>query len=185
MASRELQLTLADVRRYLENRDGVAVRIRKLLEDAIVDAWSQSERVLLIGHSLGSVLAYDTLWELSRERRHPGRIDHFLTLGSPLATRFIRKSLQGAEHRGPERYPGNIRRWTNISSRGEMVALHPRIKPFFAGIVAMGLVELLEDRSEIYNHFRGATGLDVHKSYGYLNHAEVAGLVGDWIGASD
>ncbi len=115
--------------------------------------------------------------------RHPGRVDLLLTLGSPIATRFIRKALQGTGRAGADRYPENIGRWRNVTARGELVALHPRIKPFFRQMIQLGLVDSIEDDVDIYNHFYGPNGLDVHKSYGYLNHASVAGPIADWISA--
>jgi hypothetical protein len=182
VASSALQVTLADVRRYLGNEGGVATRIRAQFTDELVAAWEAGERVLVIAHSLGSVIAYDGLWQLSREAGREDRVDVLLTLGSPLATRFIRRGLMGADRTGAERYPANIDRWENVSARGEMVALHQRVRPFFASMLKLGLVRAIEDRPGIYNHFRGPNGLNVHKSYGYLNHPLVAGIVCDWLG---
>jgi hypothetical protein len=181
IAKPALRLTMGDVRRYLHDAEGVAVEIRGLLRAELERAWARGERVMLIGHSLGSVIAYDSLWELSREIGADGRVDRFVTFGSPLATRFIRHSLKGVERRGPERYPGNVRRWDNFSARGEMVALHPRLRPFFGAMVNLGLLEALEDHTGLYNHFQGENGIDPHKSYGYLVHAQVAASIGDWL----
>jgi hypothetical protein len=182
VASQALNVTLEDVRRYLSNRDGVAEAIRQSLTDELVRAWEAGDRVLVIGHSLGSVIAYDSFWQLSRRDRRRDRVDLFLSLGSPLATRFIRKGLQGTGLRGLERYPDNIVRWVNVSARGEMVALHRRVRPFFAAMQRAGLVQTIEDITGIYNHFRVGDELNVHKSYGYLNHPVVAGLIADWLG---
>jgi hypothetical protein len=179
-----LRVTLADVVAYLDNRDSVAERIRELLRAELRAAWAAGDRVLVIGHSLGSVIAYDSLWQLSRQSRASGRVELLLTLGSPLATRFIRKGLKGADRGGAEGYPGNIDRWVNVAARGEMVALHRRVKPFFAAMLRLGLIEAIEDEPGIYNHFRGDLGLDVHKSYGYLNHPAVAGRICRWLGYS-
>jgi hypothetical protein len=184
LAPAALQVTLADVYRYLGNDGGVAERIRELLSAEIKAAWSAGDRVLLIGHSLGSVIAYDCLWQLSHQARASGRVELLLTIGSPLATRFIRKGLKGADRSGALRYPANIDRWVNVAARGEMVALHRRLKPFFAGMLQLGLIESIEDEPGIYNHFRGDRGLDVHRSYGYLNHPLVAGLICRWLGYS-
>lgn len=181
LADVELRETLAEVRRYQRNEEGVASRLRGMVKTRLIEAWTRSERVLLIGHSLGSVICYDSLWELSRESNAAGRVDLFITLGSPLATRLIRNSLSGADRSGPERFPANIRRWMNFSARGELTALPPRLKPVFGGIVAAGLTEFLEDRTDLYNHFRGDSGINVHKSYGYLANGAVAGRIGDWL----
>jgi hypothetical protein len=183
IASPALKQTLAEVHRYLEDQDGIAGVIRKMVRDAMLAAWRDNRRVLLVGHSLGSVIAYDCLWELSRSRGHAEKIDVFLTLGSPIATRFIRKALLGAHLEGAVRYPDNIQRWLNVSARGELVALHPKIAPFFSEMSDLGLLHSLEDCTGIYNHFHGPNGLDVHKSYGYLNHQDVAGPIAQWIAA--
>ena len=183
MASAALRDTLVDVRRYLDDIDGVAVRIRSLLRDALESAFAAGDRVLLIAHSLGSVIAYDTLWQLSRVARNPNRVGLLMTLGSPLATRFVRLRLQGASLAGPERYPANIEHWVNVAARGELVALHRRIRPFFADMQRQGLVRSIEDLT-IYNHYRGDRGFNPHKSYGYLNHAAVAGRICRWLGYS-
>jgi hypothetical protein len=183
VASSSLQVTLDDARRYLDSENGVAERIRQLLIDELVRGFDAGDRILVIAHSLGSVIAYDSLWHLSREVGREDRIDVLLTMGSPLATRFIRKGLLGAGRAGAERYPANIGRWVNVSARGEMVALHRRIKPFFAGMLRFGLVREIEECPSIYNHFRGEHGLNVHKSYGYLNHSVVARLIATWLGS--
>ena len=180
VANPALRATLAEVRRYLEDREGIGSRIRALLTEPLKAAWQSGSPVMLIGHSLGSVLAYDALWELSRREGHPGRVSLFLSLGSPIATRFIRVGLCGADLSGGQRYPSNIERWVNVSARGELVALHPRIGPFFRPMRRLGLTAAIEDYS-IYNHFHGDDGLDVHKSYGYLNHPLVAGVVARWL----
>jgi hypothetical protein len=184
MASAQLRATLADVRRYLTNQAGVADRIRGHLKSALLEAWDAGARVLVIGHSLGSVVVYDSLWQLAREERAAGRCELLITLGSPLATRFIRKGLMGADRDGADRYPDNIDHWMNVAARGEMVALHRRIRPFFESMLKLGLLTSLEDITDIYNHFRSEDGLNVHKSYGYLNHPIVAGAITDWLGYS-
>jgi pimeloyl-ACP methyl ester carboxylesterase len=181
MASAELRSTLNDVRRYIDDVDGVGTRIRALLKAALRHAWAANERVLLIGHSLGSVIAYDSLWELSRGEEAPGRVERLVTLGSPLATRFIRKALKGAGRVGSERFPGNIARWENFTARGEMVALHPRLAPFFGRMVELGLCEAMVDHPAIYNAFHGPTGINVHKCYAYMSNADVARVIGDWL----
>lgn len=180
VARPELRLTMREVLRYFSDEDGIASEIRGLLKTVLRQAWSADERVLLIGHSLGSVIAYDTLWELSREDGDPRRIELLMTLGSPLATRFIRRSLRGAGHEGAERYPANIASWVNYAAKGEMTALRP-VRPYFSPMLDFGLVDSIEDETELYNHFRSEIGLNVHMSYGYLVSPPVAGRIADWL----
>lgn len=182
IAQPELRVTMSEVRRYFGDEDGIATEIRGLVARALEEAWHAGETVLLVGHSLGSVIAYDALWELTHERADPRRVDLFLTIGSPLATRFIRSGLRGANRAGTDRFPANIRRWINFAAVGEVTALRP-MRPYFAPMIDLGLVESIEDHMDIYNHFRGDIGLNVHKSYGYLAHRAVAGCIGEWIEA--
>lgn len=179
VARPELRLTMREVLRYFSDEGGVASDIRGLLKTMLRQAWRTDERVLLIGHSLGSVIAYDTLWELSRQDGDTGRVDLFMTLGSPLSTRFIRRMLRGSDRAGAERYPANIVRWGNYRAKGEMTALRP-IRPYFSEMIELGLVDSIED-VELYNHFRSEIGLNVHMSYGYLVNALVAGRIADWL----
>lgn len=181
VARPDLRVTLGEVRRYLRDEDGLGQSTRAMLKEALLASWQAGERVMLIAHSLGSVIAYDSLWELSHEAGRHGRIDWFVTLGSPLATRFIRKSVKGADRRGAQRYPTVIARWLNCAARGEVTALHPRLARVYGGIVDQGLCEAIVDRTDIYNPFRADFGVNVHKSYGYLVHEAVANTVGDWL----
>jgi hypothetical protein len=173
LASPAMKVTMADVHRYLDDAGGVGTAIRGQLIEAIREAWGAGDRVLLIGHSLGSVIAYDSLWQLSRESGG-GRVALFMTLGSPIATRFVRHGLLGATLAAPARYPSNIDRWVNVAARGDLVCLHRRIRPYFRRMVELGLIRSIEDLPSIYNHYRAGRGLNVHKSYGYLNHPAVA-----------
>jgi hypothetical protein len=170
--------------RYLKNRDGVGVEVRAKLREALDTAWRDGADVLLIGHSLGSVIAYDTLWELSRERGPEARVAVFITLGSPLATHFVQRSLKGSTEQGATRYPTNIRRWVNLTANADVTALQPRLAPLFHEMLSLGLVESFEDFVGLDNFFRGASGLNAHEAYGYLAQRVLAEIAGDWLECS-
>ncbi len=95
-----MRATLHDTRRYFRNENGAAVTVRHMVADALLEAWRADRRVLLVGHSLGSVIAFDVLWELSHRFAVPGRVDLFLTIGSPLGLAFVRSQLLGAREAG-------------------------------------------------------------------------------------
>ena len=80
----------------------------------------------------------------------------------------MQRSLQGARERGAARYPHNIRRWVNLTARGDTTALHPRLKPLYHEMLDLGLVESIEDFVDFDNFFRGSLRLNAHESYGYL-----------------
>jgi hypothetical protein len=180
LAQPATRLQMHEATRYLRNRDGIGAAIRTLLRAELEAAWAVGERVLVIGHSLGSVIAYDTLWDLSNEGGG-ARVDLFVTIGSPLATRFVRRRLRGAGIEGAAAYPRNIRRWVNLSARGDTTALKPRVKPFFHEMLDLGLTESIEDYADLENYFRGSIGLNAHEAYGYLAQPTLAEILGDWL----
>ena len=75
--------------------------MRELLKAPLREMLARGERVLVIGHSMGSVIAYDSLWELTHIEKNPGRADLFLTIGSPLGmVRFTQQRLLGVHEKG-------------------------------------------------------------------------------------
>ena len=176
-----IRAQLADVARYQRDDNGIGTAIKGLVRRELESAWAARERVLMIGHSLGSVICYDTLWDLGSERRAERRVDLFVTLGSPLATHLIRRGLRGARQRGEDAYPRNIARWVNLTARGDSTALYPRLAPRFREMLELGLVGSIEDYVDLENCFRGANGVNAHEAYGYLFQRKLAEIVGEFI----
>ncbi len=166
-ADEDMQITLRDVRRYLRNDDNVGRSIRRNLRLPLRRAWHARRPILLIGHSLGSVIAWDTLWEMSRVDGVGGDIELFMTMGSPLGQRVIQRALKGSRERGRRRYPDNIRHWVNIAAMGELTALDHQFKRDFSAMEQYGLVKGITDH-RIYSHYREGSVLRVHSEYGYL-----------------
>lgn len=176
-----MRMTAEETRRYFENLGGIGARIRETLKALLRPLLAQEAPLLLIGHSLGSVIAYDSLWELSRAEGLDGRVDTFLTLGSPLGMRYVQRRLLGADRRGPTRYPANIRRWVNVAAVGDLTALDETVADDFAPMRSLGLIESIEDHCEgIYNFFHNEDGLNCHRSYGYLVNPAVGRIIADW-----
>jgi hypothetical protein len=172
--------TANEIDRYFENTDGVARKIRNLLKQTLRPMLEQQEDVLLIAHSLGTVIAYDTLWELTHQDGITGKVD-FLTLGSPLGMHYIHRRLQGINGHGTNSYTGLIRRWINFSAEGDVAALNQHLNKSFHPMLELGLVESIEDHCHgIYNFFRSDEGLNCHRSYGYLVNPAVGSVIADW-----
>ena len=177
-----LELHLKDLRRYVRNKSGVADTTRELLQAPLVEAARRGRPTLLIGHSMGSVIAFDTLWQLSHESEDAFHLDTLLTLGSPLGQNLIRRQLLGHERHGGDRYPRNIRRWINISAVGDMTAFEPKVAGYFSEMKQLQLIDSIEDHTT-YNYFRhhGQGGhLNAHSEYGYLVNGLTAGIIAKW-----
>lgn len=177
----QLRSTAIETKRYFQNWDNIAYDIRELLKQELRPMLANNDKVLLIGHSLGSVIAYDALWELSHLEHLPGKIDQFLTIGSPLGMNYVQRRLMGHDKTGINKYPTNIRHWINISSTGDVTALDRIFSDDFSPMLNLGAIESIEDHCEgIYNFFRNEEGLNCHRSYGYLVNPAVGKVVADW-----
>lgn len=175
-----MRATLRDTRRYFRNEQRAALRVRQIVTDAVLEAWAAHRRVLLAGHSLGSVITFDVLWELSHRFDVPQRVELFLSIGSPLGLQFVRSQLLGGREHGRRRYPTNIRRWKNLAAVGEMTALDRRLAESYAEMRDLGLVEEISDRFDLHTYFRGSDGLNVHKCYGYMANPVTGAVIAEW-----
>ena len=181
LPDRSVRNTVKETARYFDNRNGIARAVREVVKASLRAPLQRNEPVLLIGHSMGSIIAYDALWELWHEEGIGGRVDLFLTLGSPLGMRFVQRRLLGHEANGQRSYPGNIRRWINVAAEGDLTALDPILCDDFRPLLALGLTEAIEDyHTGVFTYFRNAHGLNFHRSYGYLVHPVVARVIADW-----
>ncbi|MCI0517960.1 MAG: hypothetical protein L0Y45_09025 [Woeseiaceae bacterium] len=178
-ADDKLEIHLRDLRRYVSNEFEIAEVIRRMLKIPLRAAAQAGRPILLIGHSLGSVVAYDTLWQLGQDPDCGVRIDLLLSLGSPLGQRYIQQRLLGQRSPGRDRYPGNVRRWINIAAVGELTAIDMQLADDFAPMLQYGLLESIEDHA-VYNWYRSDGVLNVHAEYGYLVNEATASAICEW-----
>jgi hypothetical protein len=177
---KDVNSAATEMNRYFDNVDNIASDIRKLLKQTLRPLIEKNEPILLIGHSLGSVIVYDTLWELSYQEGLHGKVD-FLTIGSPLGMHYVRRRLMGMKENGKKSYPKLIRHWINLSSEGDVIALERNFHDSFKEMIKQGLVKSIEDHSHgIYNYFRSDEGLNCHRSYGYLVNPAVGSIIAEW-----
>jgi hypothetical protein len=123
----------------------------QVLEIALEEITSDTR--VVIGHSLGSVVAYEALC------RKPEGVVSFITLGSPLGIRnlIFKKLTPQPDSKGIGAWPGRIKHWTNIADKGDLVALQKNLAPLFGNRV--------EDIF-VYN------GSDAHHGERYLTTSE-------------
>lgn len=176
------RLTAEELDRYFKNEEKIASLVREQLKQELRPLLENGHKVLLIGHSLGSVISYDTLWALSQLEHLPGKIDLFLTIGSPLGMNYVQKRLLGHSYKDHhKKYPSNIRRWVNISAVGDITPLGRNLAEDYKGMLKPDNTQSITDHSEgIYNYFRNQEGLNCHRSYGYLVNPAVGHVIADW-----
>lgn len=144
---------LRQVRRYLLDE------ALKAEVDAIVAA-AMSGASILVGHSLGSVVAYEYV------RQHPDhQLDLFVTVGSPLSLRMVRSRMPGQGHTGS--MPPRVSRWVNVRDPGDPVAIGGDLSRWWPGV---------KDR-HVHNGRRDSHGIGP-----YLSASETGSAIADALG---
>lgn len=139
-----VQLFLAQAWRYLNDpmpRAESRLRVQHSLTD---------DTRVVIAHSLGSVVAWETLM------RTPKNVDTLITIGSPLAMpQVIANKLQPSPQDGLLARPA-IRRWVNISHVDDWIAHPSSLDDHVAGRVEDNLIEHSEKPHDVLNYLRSA-----------------------------
>jgi pimeloyl-ACP methyl ester carboxylesterase len=126
----------------------------------------RDHRILLVAHSMGSVIAYDVLRLLERDAPDL-QVEHLVTVGSPLGLAKVK--LKIVAECGEARVPNNVRHWTNLADGNDIVAVTGALAADFAPSDTG--VEIADHR--VVNDYRRPTGEpNHHKSYGYLRTPE-------------
>lgn len=122
MADKFLIGVAGQVRRYLtEPTTRQIVRSR-------VEASVGPDTTIMVGHSLGSVIAYEALCA-----NPDWPVHSFVTLGSPLAIRnIVFERLIPAPTADRGLWPSSVVHWTNVCDRYDVVALVKRLGPLFS-----------------------------------------------------
>jgi hypothetical protein len=127
IAQRFLAIFLAEVTHYFDPRQP-AGRLGARTE--VANAISLHRPRILIAHSLGSVLAYETLWAYPTLHA-----ELLITIGSPLALPGrIHPLLQPAPTNGFGHRPPGVTRWVNIADPADLVAIPRHLHRYFQGI---------------------------------------------------
>ena len=130
--------------------------------DRIVGGAINESPCVVIGHSLGSVVAYNVL----RNDRRALKVAAYITVGSPLAIRAVRDRFR------PIGFPTAARSWYNAFDPKDVVALYPLDAANFPVNPAV----------QNFGGVNNATD-NRHGIVGYLDDADVARHVLDALGA--
>jgi pimeloyl-ACP methyl ester carboxylesterase len=152
---------LKQVTRFLTDssiKDRVLARVHEEVDD--------STRVL-IGHSLGSVVAYEYLC-----RYQPSPVELLVTLGSPLGIpNLVFDRLTPAPANGVGAWPGRVAAWVNVADSDDVVALRKQLAGLFPGPVAVAVDDRAVDN-----------GKRPHAIDRYLNASETGSALGHVLG---
>lgn len=82
----------------------------------------------VVGHSWGSVVAYEGLRLLEDQGFSSVRVRNFFTVGAALSIGPVKSRLRPANRDGKR--PANVRRWVNLDARGDIVGGPLKGRPF-------------------------------------------------------
>ena len=146
-----LVFDLKQVKKYFFSETCRAAAVARVAECV------SAETRVVVGHSLGSIVAYEALCQNPQ-----WQIDTLVTIGSPLGIpNLIFDRLVPAPIDGCGRHP-EVRQWVNVADSGDIVALVKELEPLFEGRV--------QDRL-IYN------GASAHHAARYLTARETGAAI--------
>ncbi|WP_402373144.1 hypothetical protein [Isoptericola rhizosphaerae] len=165
-------LLARDVHTYLHD-DETRAAVRAGLEKAL----PTDEPVVLVAHSLGSVVAYDVLRRADPQSR---TMPLLLTLGSPLGIEAVRSALEAD---GPLTWPP-VERWVNARDPRDALALHGLTPESFPLPDGPPPVEPLSVDNTAPWHHAAAERRDDGTWGGYLASPRVAGVIAEGLGSA-
>ena len=160
-AERFVNRALAQVTSYLTND-----AVRAAAQRSVLDLISPETRIIL-GHSLGSVVAYEVAHQLEQP------LPLLVTLGSPLGLDTI---VYPRLRPQPPSFPPLVRRWVNVADHDDLVAADPNLNVLFAG--KMPRAAIFEGSYTVEN------GADPHNAEFYLQNVHVGRSVGQVMSAT-
>lgn len=134
----------------------------------------RNDDLLILGHSMGSIIAYDVLRSL---RDSDKKVQRLVTIGSPLGLSNVKMKTQTEWDGKDGPFVPEVLRdgWANFSDRKDLVCadltLNGEYKP-------AGRVDV-EDRPVSNGYFHGRH--NYHKSYGYLRTDPLARYLKDFL----
>jgi hypothetical protein len=156
----------------------------QLVKDIIREQLAQTLRkhknkeIMLIGHSMGSIIAYDVLTYTAPQIK----INTFITIGSPLGLPIIMSKIASEQKRqlvkkAKVSTPENVaRNWFNLSDLSDRVAINYTLGDDFDE--NMNRVRAID--KVVYNNYEYNGKRNPHKIYGYLRTPEMAEIIHDF-----
>lgn len=143
---------LKEVHSYLSDE-----AVQKSIDRIVTRALNTDDRLIVVSHSLGTVVAYHLLASANKIS-----VPQFITLGSPLAIKAVKGRLREKPHK-----PACVSNWLNGFDTKDIVALNPLNAKHFARTEPA-----IRNNARINNFTENHHSID-----GYLADANVAKLI--------
>ena len=139
----------------------------------------RNDKIMLLSHSMGSVIAFDVLTFLAREIK----VNTLVTMGSPLGlpvviSRIAAEQKQRGIYKGRiATPPGVVENWYNFSDILDKVAFNYRLSDYYneneAGVKPVDFL--------VVNDYEANGVRNPHKSFGYLRTPEFAEILNTFL----
>ena len=179
IADRLIKLKFGDLDAYLNNKTGFGDAAYRPARDVILERLGnlllkhRRKKIMLIAHSMGSIIAYDLLTQPDSHFH----VDSLLTLGSPLGQptlmeKFASENPVITKMSTPE----GVSEWINHSDLDDVIALDPTLGDDYApnskGVLPIDIF--------VENRYTWEGSKNPHAIYGYLQTPSVARRIYDF-----
>jgi hypothetical protein len=190
LGEKRIRRVMPELHEYWQNTSGFQDSVHERLEEHLNAALERGDRTMVVSHCLGTVIAYDTFWKMSRDEdkdRKDHRVDSWVTLGSPLADNYVRHHLAGGKtSTGSSKnvsYPDLVNNWLNVAAEDDYVCHDETVANDFQAMLDKRLISRIEDY-RIYNLTERYGKSNPHGALGYLIHPRMSRILQDWLKAS-
>jgi hypothetical protein len=160
-AERFVCRALAQVTSYLSDEE-----VRRAALQAVTDLVDQDTKIV-IGHSLGSVVAYEAMHQINYS------LPLFITIGCPLGLQTI---IYPKLRPQPPCFPPAVQRWINVADSDDFIAAAPDLRPMFSrGVPTTAVFE---------SGYTVDNGAKPHEAKFYLDKIEIGKPIGEVLSAS-
>jgi hypothetical protein len=156
VAERLVEKSLIQVTRYMTN-ESIRSSVQAIVKDLI-----SSDTQVIIGHSLGSVVAYEAVHHLEQA------LPLLVTIGSPLGLDTI---IYPRLRPQPPTFPPRVLRWVNIADRDDFIAAEPNLSRMFIGGLPYG--------ARFNGGYTVENGAEPHSALFYLTKAMTGRPIGE------
>lgn len=176
-----------DFAQYFDSKSDFAMKVRERLRDRLCELMDRGDRIALVSHGTGSVVAYDVLWQLSHDpdlkaKYGDKKIELWLTLGAPLADSNVQKRLLGAKEKAAAKFPLNIITWHNVAAEDDYTCHDHTMADDFRMMLRRRVISAVHDH-RIYNLAVRYGKSNPHSSIGYYIHPRTSKILADWLRA--
>jgi hypothetical protein len=190
LAGRALERTTPVLAAYLDGSKDFRQACEQRLMNVLAPALARGDDILLLSHSMGSVISYDVLWRLTHEaegtaappgaRAAHGRVHTWVSFGSPLANGYVKRQLRGARLAPEKRYPNKVVNWFNLSAEDDFHCHDKTVADDFDPMLRQHLISQIRD-FRVYNLAVRYGRSNPHSAAGYLVHPRMTLLVYEWL----